>query len=270
MFEQKPKFGPEHFSAGSIIFHQGDEPDNFYIITRGIVEVLHQPPDALDELIDVLGPGDYFGEVGLVRHSRRIATVRAKTDVAVMSMDYATFSNWIDSSPVVAAEIDSVVEQRLLAAFEWPEPLAEDTSADMLQHAQKATDRAEEPALKETTEQFKKGEMILRQGDPPDRFYIIIDGFVTVSHKLSDGREQTIAHLTSGDYFGEIGLLDGTPRIATVTALTDVKLLSFDRDTFKSWMFKSPGSKDDIQKEARRRRIDTGRLSPPSAKPDVD
>lgn len=270
MFKNKPKFGPEHYPAGTIIFEQGDEPDNFYIITRGVVEVLHQPPDALDELIDVLGPGDYFGEVGLVRRSRRMATVRAKTDVDVMSMDYATFGNWIDSSPVVAAEIDSVIEDRLLVAFEWPEPLPEDEEPGMLQYLEKPEGPEEESLPEETTELFQKGEVILRQGAAPDKFYIIIDGFVTVSHTLSDGREQTIAHLTSGDYFGEIGLLDGTPRIATVTALTKVKLLAFDRDTFKSWMNKSPGSKDDIQKEAHRRRVDTGKLAPPPPEPEDD
>ena len=269
MFENKPKFGPEQFSTGTIIFHQGDEPDNFYIIIRGVVEVLHQPPDALDELIDVLGPGDYFGEVGLVRRSLRMATVRAKTNVDVMSMDYATFTNWIDSSPDVAAEIDSVIEERLIIAPEVPEPLPEDEASGMLQFLDKPAEPEAETIIEETTEIIKKGDVILRQGDLPDKFYIIIDGFVTVSHTVPDGREQTIAHLTSGDYFGEIGLLDGTPRIATVTALTNVKLLSFDRDTFKTWMNKSPGSKDDIQKEAQRRRVDTGMLSlPPSESED--
>jgi cAMP-dependent protein kinase regulator len=262
MFDNKPKFGPEHHSAGTIIFQQGDEPDNFYIITRGIVEVLYQPPDSLDELIDALGPGDYFGEVGLMRHSRRMATVRAKTDVDLMVMDYQTFQGWIESSPFVAAEIDSVVEERLEVALELPEPLPDHEPIGMLRYLDKEGD-SKEVSIEETAEQFKKGAVILKQGDPPDKFYIIIEGFVTVSYTMPDGRVQTIAHLTSGDYFGEIGLLEGTPRIATVTALTDVKLLSFDQEIFKSWMQKSPSSKDDIQREATRRRQDTGRLTGP-------
>lgn len=262
MFENKPKFGPEHYPAGTVIFRQGDEPDNFYIITRGMIEVLYQPPDALDELIDILGPGDYFGEVGLMRRSRRMATIRAKSDVDVMAMDYMTFRNWIDSSPVIAAEIDAVIEERLLAAQEFPEPLPEHEPIEgMLRYLE---DNAQaESEEEETVEHYAKGDVIIRQDDPPDKFYVIIEGFVTVSHTMSDGRKQTIAHLTSGDYFGEIGLLDGSPRIATVTALSDVKLLCFDRETFATWMQKSPGSKDDIQREATRRRKDTGILTTP-------
>ena len=95
MLENKPKFGPEHFAAGADIIRQGDVPDKFYIVTRGQVEVVLQPPDGLDAVIDHLGPGDFFGEVGLLHQSRRMATVRAETAVDVMAMDYQTFRDWI-------------------------------------------------------------------------------------------------------------------------------------------------------------------------------
>lgn len=263
MSETKPKFGPEHYPAGTIIIREGDEPDKFYIITRGMVNVLHQPPDGLEEVIDQLGPGDYFGEVGMVRRSRRMASVRAQTDVDVMAMDYQTFTNWMTSAPEVAEEIDAVIEERLLNAGEMPEPLTEDKAS--LTAKSLAKGKPEEMA-EETAVHHHKGDIIIRQGDPADMFYVIIEGFVTISYNRPDGTQQTVGHLTSGDYFGEIGLLDGSPRIATVTALTDVKLLSFDRDTFKNWMHKSPGSQDDLRREATRRRKDTGMLSNPPKK----
>lgn len=261
MAEQKPRFGPEHFAAGEFIIRQGDEPDKFYIITRGQVEVVLQPADGLDEVIDQLGPGDHFGEVGMVRRSRRMASVRALTDVDVMGMDYQTFTNWIDSAPEVADEIDAVIEERLLHASEIPEQFTEAEPKGMLAHLAEGAadeDTAVPPALF-----FPKETIIIHQGDPSETFYVIIEGFVTVSHVATDGREQTVTHLTTGDYFGEIGLLDGRPRIATVTALTDVKLLAFDRDTFKNWMRKSPGSQDELRREATRRLKDTGMLSAP-------
>ncbi len=261
MAEQKPRFGPEHFAAGEFIIRQGDEPDKFYIITRGQVEVVLQPADGLDEVIDQLGPGDYFGEVGMVRRSRRMASVRALTNVDVMGMDYQTFMNWMESAPEVADEIDAVIEERLLNASEIPDQFTEAEPKGMLAYLEKAeteSDTAVPPSLF-----FAKDTVIVRQGDPSDTFYVIIEGFVTVSHVRADGREQTITHLTTGDYFGEIGLLDSSPRIATVTALTDVKLLGFDRATFATWMHKSPGSQDELRREASRRRKDTGTLAMP-------
>ena len=115
MFQNKPKFGPETVNAGVDIIHQGDEPDKFYIIVKGQVEVVDQPSDDPEKVLATLGPGDYFGEVGMVMGSLRSATVRAVTDVNLMVMDSETFRHWVDSSPLIADEIHSLVAQRLPA-----------------------------------------------------------------------------------------------------------------------------------------------------------
>ncbi|HFE66966.1 MAG TPA: cyclic nucleotide-binding domain-containing protein [Chloroflexi bacterium] len=254
MYKDKPKFGPEQFTAGTDIIQQGDTPDKFYIILSGEVEVVDQPPGQLERALNVLGPGDYFGEVGLSLGSRRMATVRAITNVSVMAMDYQTFRHWIDSSPLVADEINTLVAQRM----------PPDDALELIEEALpwELTEEEGRTAVK-TAEQYAPHEAIICQGDEADKFYIIIEGFVTVSHTGDDGREYILAHLTSGDYFGEIGLLDGSSRIATVRALTPVKVVSFDRDTFRRWMAESPASHEEIRQTANRRSRDTGMLSLP-------
>jgi len=253
MYKNKPKFGPEQFAAGTDIIRQGDAPDKFYIILSGQVEVVDQPPGQLEKVLNTLGPGDYFGEVGLSLGSRRIATVRAITNVSVMAMDYQTFRHWVDSSPLVADEINTLVAQRM----------PPDETLELLEEALpwELTEAEGEETAGKTAQQYAAGETIIRQGDEPDNFYIILEGFVAVSHAGRDGREYTLAYLTSGDYFGEIGLLDGRPRIATVKALTPVKVVSFDRETFRHWMAESPASRAEIRQTADRRSRDTGMLS---------
>ena len=254
MFEKKPKFGPEQFAAGEDIIRQGDVPDKFYIITRGEVEVVLQPPDGLDAVIDHLGPGDFFGEVGLLHHSRRMATVRAETAVNVMAMDYQTFRNWIESSPLVAEEIRSLADERTRDTG----PLEPAPRFD----PDKIPDNVLETAV-ETAEQYEKGDIIIKQGDLPDRFYVVLEGIVSVTHMDESGRDHQVSYLTAGDYFGEIGLLEKVERIATVTAVSHVKVVSFDHDTFRRWMLHSPSSQEDIAETASQRRKSTGMLSLP-------
>ncbi|MAT98492.1 MAG: hypothetical protein CL608_15210 [Anaerolineaceae bacterium] len=256
MFEKKPKFGPEQFPAGADIIQQGDVPDKFYIITRGKVAIVLQPPDGLDEVIDYLGPGDFFGEVGLLNQSRRMATVRAETAVGVMAMDTQTFRTWIEGSPLVAQEIEALAARRTrdTGPLEPAPPLDVSKLPENLVETETAV---------ESTEQYDAGDHIIRQGEQPERFYVIVEGFVKVTHIDAGGKEHVVDYLTAGDYFGEIGLLEGGERIATVTALTHVKVVSFDRNTFRRWMQQSPSSQDDIAQTAARRRKDTGMLSLP-------
>jgi CRP-like cAMP-binding protein len=61
-------------------------------------------------------------------------------------------------------------------------------------------------------------------GDAGDSFFVIIDGTVAVRTPVGGGGE-----LQPGDFFGEMSLLDGEPRSATITAATDVRLLVVDR-----------------------------------------
>ncbi|WP_420640789.1 cyclic nucleotide-binding domain-containing protein [Candidatus Leptofilum sp.] len=254
MFENKPKFGPEQFPAGADIIRQGDVPDKFYIITRGRVAVLLQPPDGLDAVLNYLGPGDFFGEVGLLRQSRRMATVRAETAVDVMTMDYPTFKTWIDGSSLIAQEIKALAAERTRDTGPLepaPPPNMPSMPNDFVQ------------TTVESAEQYEAETVIVWQGEQPDRFYIIIEGFVSVTHEDEHGKQHQVAYLTAGDYFGEIGLLEGSERIATVTAVTRVKVVSFDRQTFRRWMVHSPRSQDDIAETAARRRKDTGMLSLP-------
>lgn len=71
------------------------------------------------------------------------------------------------------------------------------------------------------------GEVIIREGDPGDLFYIVADGEVTVSTAAGFTVDRT-----GGEGFGEIALLNDTPRTATVTAKIDVTLYSLERDQF--------------------------------------
>ena len=86
------------------------------------------------------------------------------------------------------------------------------------------------------------GTVVVRQGDPADRFYVISEGAQRVTHVPDGGGPETeLRTLGPGDVFGEIGILRGSPRTATVTATTDGMLLALEADEFLELVGSGPG-----------------------------
>jgi len=85
---------------------------------------------------------------------------------------------------------------------------------------------------------YQPGAIIVRQGDEADLFYIITRGAVDVLVEQPSGAEIKVATLKSGQYFGEIALMRGGQRTATVRAVddSDVEVMALDRETFGSLM----------------------------------
>ena len=77
-------------------------------------------------------------------------------------------------------------------------------------------------------EQLAPGAAAVSQGEPGERFYVVLSGLLNVSQAERGGRSV----LRPGDYFGEVSLAMGIPRTATVRAMTPAVVASCDRDTF--------------------------------------
>lgn len=103
------------------------------------------------------------------------------------------------------------------------------------------------------TQRFPAGETIVRKGDVPESFYVITRGEVVVTGARQGGQEVELATLSSGDYFGEIGLVSHVPRTASVRARTAVELLALDREIFRKMMESSEGTAEDLAEVVRRR-----------------
>ena len=86
------------FAAGSIIFREGDDADFAYLIRGGQVEILKRTSGG-DIPVALLGPGDIFGEMGIIDERPRSATARAVHDVRAGTLDQRTFVDMILASP---------------------------------------------------------------------------------------------------------------------------------------------------------------------------
>jgi MFS family permease len=95
------------------------------------------------------------------------------------------------------------------------------------------------------------GGVVIREGEPGDRFYVVREGTLAVAK-----RGAKITELGPGDFFGEIALLRDVPRTATVTALGDVDLLALERDVFLGAVTGSAPSRRRADDEVERRLAD--------------
>ncbi|HUG56484.1 MAG TPA: cyclic nucleotide-binding domain-containing protein [Candidatus Limnocylindrales bacterium] len=198
-------------APGEVIVTAGETGDRFYLVRSGRLEVL----DADSQPRGTIGAGEGFGELALLDRTPRTATVRATEPSVLWSLDRGHFHRWVRDRYEIAARIRSDAEERTrLKALPFFARLSEGE-----------LDRV---ARRMTLRRVPAGETVVRAGEPPDRYYVIREGTAEVS--LPDG--SVVRRLGPGEGFGELALLFGGPRTATVTAVTDLVLSALDRTAF--------------------------------------
>jgi len=189
-----------------------------------------------------LGPGDLVGEMTCMNFYPRSATVRAETDVVAFEM----LRNVLDimlKNKTFRAQIDQNYRRRALENHLRGVPMFADLTSDFIDHLKESVD----------LQRFAPGQVIARQGEPADSFYLVRIGFVKISEEYPGG-ELVLAYLSRGDYFGEIGLLGGGLRTANCTALDHVELVRISGDDFRQMVERYPAVRQGLEAVAEERR----------------
>lgn len=93
---------------GKHLLDEGRLPHEFFVIIEGEVEVLHD-----EKRLATLGPGDFFGEIALIEHGRRTASVVTTTPTTLAVMSPASFAAMRREMAEVALRIDDAIRERL-------------------------------------------------------------------------------------------------------------------------------------------------------------
>jgi uncharacterized protein YhbP (UPF0306 family) len=100
--------------------------------------------------------------------------------------------------------------------------------------------------------QVDAGDVVVRQGGPADKFFIVVDGELEVLRD-EDGQERQIALVGAGQLFGEIAIMRDTQRASTLRASQPATLLAIDRDTFRGLVAQSLGTTEDFDQVIQQR-----------------
>ncbi|GAB4505309.1 MAG: hypothetical protein Fur0043_23040 [Anaerolineales bacterium] len=109
------KLERRQFGAGQIILHKDEHVEHFFLVERGEVDVMLQGRRREDAVLARLGPGDFFGEIELLRGGKSIASVRAapETPVELLALPRADFNQMLAESPLTQDAISKLVQERL-------------------------------------------------------------------------------------------------------------------------------------------------------------
>ena len=219
---------------------RSEESDRAFIPIDASVDLPYDRP------IAELGAGELFGEMTCMSYYPRSATVRAKTDCVMLEM-LRNVLDILQRNKTFRAQLESNYRTRALDSHLRSIPIFASLTPDFIDH------------LREHVEliRFSPGQVICRQGDVADSFYLVRIGFVRVAEDRPGG-ELVLAYLARGGYFGEIALLSGTPRTATCTALDHVEAVRISAEDFRLMADKFPEVRRSLEAVAQKR-IDENR-----------
>jgi ATP-binding cassette subfamily B protein len=208
-------FKKASYEFGDLIAKQDEPADAFFVIVSGRAHVVRMSDGGQELSLSSLGPGAEFGESALLAGGKRNATVRCSSSVDVMRLDRDDFLKLAGEFPEFKHSLELTARWRTLHSF-----LYEFSNFGRLPGSalQALVDKLE-------SKDYVKGQIILREGDPGGPMYIIQQGRVRV-YSGTDGEVRQRAFLREGSFFGELAILTGAPRAATVQAMTDCRLLA--------------------------------------------
>ncbi|XP_077428522.1 protein kinase, cAMP-dependent, regulatory, type II, alpha, B [Vanacampus margaritifer] len=202
------------------IIDQGDDGDNFYVIERGVYDIM-VAKDGVSVCVGKYDNKGSFGELALMYNTPRAATIVATQEGALWGLDRATFHKLIVKN--------NAKKRRMYEAFVECVPLLKSLE---LTERMKIVDVLGARC-------FKDGERIIAQGDSADCFYIVESGQVRIMMKSKtkagqqDDTEVEVARCSRGQYFGELALVTNKSRAASVYAVGETKCLVIDIQAFE-------------------------------------
>ncbi|MBS2012853.1 MAG: cyclic nucleotide-binding domain-containing protein [Deltaproteobacteria bacterium] len=223
--------------AGAWLFREGDAADAAYVVVAGAVQVLARTDDEREIVIGRLGPGEHFGEQSLLggadrtREAKRGASVRCVEATRLARIEPEVLHRLVSGDDALLARLDEVGraqrDEKLARSTEVVRSLLEIASAE----------------AREVT--FREGDVLFREGDPPDAMFVVLAGRVAIYVE----KERQPVRLTTvgpGMCIGERGVARGAPRAATAIADERVRALRVDMHQFASVADKSKELRDHL------------------------
>lgn len=246
---------PLALAPGETFIEQGQDGDRLCVVLAGELEVQATTRGGVVRQMPRVGRSRVLGEANLLLDSAEPSTARADGPVTIAVLSREGFARFGEDNPlgmflVMEALRPALTRHRLRVALH-----THNTFGDL------------DPAALDDLEASLEfvglfgGEVLMREGDAGEDMYIVLSGRLRVTATQADGSQRPIAELGAGETVGEMALVTGDPRVATVHAVRDTQLARLTRASFDRLLDRHPRTTFDMiaTRLVTRLRIETSR-----------
>ena len=205
-----------------VVFQKNSIGSSMFGIASGSVKVEINPKRRTDTV--TIGAGSIFGEVGLISGRRRGATIRAGEPSIVLEMPRNAALRLMAQNKEARDTVNRITTERQLLQI-FGSGLTREDVAEVLEGAELI--------------QVKADDAIINEGEDGYDIFIVRSGSVVVEKQIG-GKTVFLSYLPAGSYVGEMALIDGGRRSATVRAAIRSEVVRLNGDTFRALLARSP------------------------------
>ncbi|OSZ72207.1 oxidoreductase [Sphingomonas sp. IBVSS1] len=219
------------YRAGDVVFERNAPGSSLFGIADGQVLVEVNPSDP--SITVPINAGTIFGEVGLISGRRRGATIRAGSDCILVEISRNAALKLMSQVPSAAREITRITTERSLLQI-FKSGLAPADLVDVIAGAK--------------VESIRAGQAIIKEGEAGDDIFIIRSGSMVVEKSIG-GKPVFLSYVPAGSFVGEMAVIDGSVRSATVRAAVKSDVIRLAGEPFRALLAAKPQLLDKLRGE---------------------
>ncbi len=230
---------PEPVAKGATLFAENEkgsrllfQRDKMYLLLEGEINLL-----VGNKVIGTVKKGEIFGEMASISQMPRSASAVANLPCRVIALDDGQFQSALRKKPEFALMLMSLMIRRMRDAIGRLNPGGTAAEGKLKESAvfDKSALAILARALAQTRMPYERDKVIVKEGQAGVLMYVVLEGRLAVSIQ-----GKLVEKIGPGGVFGEMALVDRTPRLATVVAETNCSLLAIGRNTFLDLIKASP------------------------------
>lgn len=213
-------------AAGSTFFTEGQASDRMYLLIEGEVALSRE-----GKSLDIVRTDEIFGEMAAITGQARTATATARSACKALTLDAQQFQQAVQANPEFALVLMGIMNNRLrltLALMGRNRSIAEAGAREGARvFDKKMLDDLAAAMRVRPSQTYPAGRSVMKEGEPGLSMYIVMRGKVAVTIKGT-----VVERVGAGGVFGEMALVDQSPRAASAAAEEESLLLAISRNDF--------------------------------------